>query len=44
VLVLVEEFDVYLDFGVYIIHLSLGGPCEVKLDEMDQHVCNLRRQ
>ena len=34
-LVLVEEFDVYLDFGVYIIHLSLGAPYEVKLDKMD---------
>ena len=32
-LVLVEEFDVYLDFRLYIIHLSLDGPCEVKLDE-----------
>ena len=30
--VLVKEFDVYLDFGVYIIHLSLRAPCEVKLD------------
>ena len=43
-LVLVEQFDVYFDFGVYIIHLSLGGPCEVKLDEMDEQVGNLRGQ
>ena len=43
-LVLVEEFDIYLDFGVYIMHLSFGGPCEVKLDEMDEQVCNLRGQ
>ena len=36
-LVLVEEFDVCLDFGVYIIHLPLSAPCEVKLDKMDDH-------
>ena len=41
-LVLVEGFDFDLDFGVNVIHFSLGGPCEVKLDEMDQQVCNLR--
>ena len=43
-LVLVEEFDVYLNFGVYIVHFSLGAPCEVKLDEMDEPVCNLGEQ
>ena len=41
-LLLVEEVDVYLDFGVYIIHLSLGTPCEIKLDEMDEQISNLR--
>ena len=43
-LVLVGEFDVYLDFGAYIIHLSLSGPYEVKLDEMDEQLRNLRGQ
>jgi hypothetical protein len=36
VLVLVEEFDVDLDFREYIIHLSLGGPGDVELDGMDE--------
>lgn len=39
-LVLVEEFDVYLDFRVYIIHLSLGSPGDVELDETDEQVGN----
>ena len=39
-LVLVEEFDVYLDFRAYIVHLSLGGPGDVELDETDKQVGN----
>jgi hypothetical protein len=35
-LVLVEEFDVDLDFRVYIIDLSLGGPGDVELDGKDE--------
>jgi hypothetical protein len=40
VLVLVEEFDVYLNFRVYIIHLSLSSPGDVELDEKDEQVGN----
>jgi hypothetical protein len=40
-LVLVEDFDVYLDLKVYIIHLSLGGPGDVELDATDKQVGNL---
>ena len=43
-LVLAVEFDSYLEFRLYIIHLSLGLPCEVKLDEMDEQVCSPRGQ
>ena len=42
--VLAVEFDFYLDFKLYIIHHSLGLPCEVKLDEMDEQVCSPRGQ
>ena len=41
-LVLVEDFDIYLDLRVYIIHLSLGGPGDVELDATDKQVGNLR--
>ena len=43
-LVLVEESNIYPDFGEYIINLSLGGKCEVKLDEMNEQLCSLRGQ
>ena len=40
-LVLVEDFDIYLDLRVYIIHLSLGGPGNVQLNTTDKQVGNL---
>ena len=41
-LVLIEsDFDVYLNLGVYIIHLSLGEPGDVELDATDEQVSNL---
>ena len=40
-LVLVGDFDIYLDFREYNIHLSLGGPGNVELDAMDELVGNL---
>ena len=43
-LVLAIEFEFYLYFRLYIIHHSLGLPCDVKLDEMDEQVCNPRGQ
>jgi hypothetical protein len=43
-LVLVEDFDIYLDLRVYIIHLSLDSPGDVELDATDKQVGNLRGQ
>ncbi len=40
-LVLAEDFDVYLDLREYNIHLSLGGPSDVELDATDEQVGNL---
>ena len=36
--VLVEDFHVYLDIGEYNIYLSLGGPGDVELDEMNEQL------
>jgi hypothetical protein len=36
VLVLVEDFDIYLDLRECDIHLSLGGPGDVELDATDE--------
>ena len=40
-LILVEDFDIYLDFREYNIDLSLGGPGDVELDATDEQVGNL---